>query len=183
MDIGSILLILGLLLLVALYIARPLLEKRSVVVSEEEHELSAVLAERDQVLNALQELDFDFALGKIPEAEYPEQRAALVTQGVNILRRLDELQGQAAQQDADSRLEAAIAARRADAQRTPALAGNGANGWRVAAVHGGGDDDLEALIANRRRQRNERSAGFCSQCGGPVQKSDLFCPKCGNRVG
>jgi hypothetical protein len=183
MDIGSILLILGLLVLVALYIARPLLEKRSVVVSEEEHELSALLAEQDRILNALQELDFDYALGKIPEEEYPEQRAALVTQGVNVLRRLDELQGQAQEADTDARLEAAIEARRADAQRVPAFAGNGTNGRRVPAVAGGGDDDLEALIASRRRQRNEKSAGFCPQCGGPVQKSDLFCPKCGTKVG
>jgi hypothetical protein len=131
----------------------------------------------------LQELDFDYALGKIPEAEYPEQRAALVTQGVNVLRRLDELEGQAQETDADARLEAAIAARRADAQRVPAFAGNGSNGRRVPAVAGGGDDDLEALIASRRRQRNEKSAGFCPQCGGAVQKSDLFCPKCGSKVG
>jgi predicted amidophosphoribosyltransferase len=44
------------------------------------------------------------------------------------------------------------------------------------------DDDLETLLANRRRARSEKSAGFCSQCGGPFQKSDRFCPKCGAKV-
>lgn len=84
MDIGSILLILGLLLLVTLFIARPLMEKRSVVVSQEEHELSALLAERDRLLNALQELDFDYAMGKIPEEEYPAQRSVLLQRGAEV---------------------------------------------------------------------------------------------------
>ncbi len=35
------------------------------------------------------------------------------------------------------------------------------------------------LIANRRRARSEKSSGFCPQCGKPIQKSDRFCPKCG----
>jgi len=183
MDIGSLLLILGLLLLVALFIARPLLEKRSVAVSQEEHELSAMLAERYRLLNSLQELDFDYALGKIPEEEYPAQRSLLVQQGVEILRKLDELQGVSATQDIDVRLEAAIAARRADASRLQvAVAGNGASAMRAAAHTAGPDDDLEAIIASRRRQRKEKSAGFCPQCGGPVQKSDRFCPKCGTKV-
>lgn len=184
MDIGSLLLILGLLLLVALFIARPLLEKQSVAVSQEEHELSAMLAERDRLLNSLQELDFDYALGKIPEEEYPAQRSMLVQRGVEILRKLDELQGiSAAQEDVDVRLEAAIAARRADASLVQvAVAGNGASTMRGAAINAGPDDDLEAIIASRRRQRKEKSAGFCPQCGGPVQKSDRFCPKCGTKV-
>lgn len=183
MDIGSILLILGLLLLVALFIARPLMEKRSVVVSQEEHELSALLAERDRLLNALQELDFDYAMGKIPEEEYPAQRSVLLQRGAEVLRKLDELQGTSAEQDADLRLEAAIAARRADASRVPvAIAGNGASVMRAAGVVAGPDDDLEALIASRRRQKKEKAAGFCPQCGGPVQKSDRFCPKCGTKV-
>ncbi|HWQ84225.1 MAG TPA: zinc ribbon domain-containing protein, partial [Anaerolineales bacterium] len=41
------------------------------------------------------------------------------------------------------------------------------------------DDSIEVALAQRRRQRQEKSAGFCPQCGGPVQKSDRFCPKCG----
>jgi len=172
-----------LLLLVALFIARPLMEKRSVAVSQEEHELSALLAERDRILTALQELDFDYTMGKIPEEEYPAQRAALLQQGAEILRKLDELQGVSAQEEADIRLEAAIAARRADASRMPvAVAGNGASPLRTAGVATGPDDGLEVLIASRRRQKTEKAAGFCPQCGGPVQKSDRFCPKCGTKV-
>ncbi len=184
MDIGSIFLILGLLVLVGLYISRPLLEKKSVAISQEEHEISALLAERDRLLGALQELDFDFALGKIPEGEYPSQRAALVQRGADVLRRLDEMQPETARGDVEERIEMQIAARRADAARVPA--GAGGNGSSISikpAVQAvGQDDDLETLIANRRRVRKEKSAGFCPQCGGPLQKSDRFCPKCGKKL-
>jgi predicted amidophosphoribosyltransferase len=49
-------------------------------------------------------------------------------------------------------------------------------------VHTGSDDLVEQKIANRRRERNEKSAGFCPNCGGPLQKSDRFCPKCGFEI-
>ena len=78
MDFGSFLLILGLLILVGLYISKPLLERTATIVSAEEQELSALQAERDRILTALQELDFDHTLGKIPEESYPNQRKMLL---------------------------------------------------------------------------------------------------------
>lgn len=183
MDIGSIFLILGLLLLVAIYVGRPLMERQSTAVTEEEHELSALLAERDRILNALKELDFDYTLGKIPEEDYPAQRAMLLQKGAGVLRSLDAHQngfnGQHPVEDAEARIEAAIAARRAETG-TPAKAGAARARSAPAAV--AQDDDLEALIAARRRVRKEKSAGFCPQCGEPVQKSDRFCPKCGAQL-
>lgn len=180
MDIGSIFLILGLLLLVGLFVARPLLDRRSQAVSREEHELSALLAERDQVLNALQELDFDFALGKVPENEYPAQRASLLQRGAMVLRGLDQHQTVAPTQTVEARIEDAIARRRADGAVLP---NNGAAArLKAAPVAAAQDDDLETLIANRRRERTEKAAGFCPQCGAPLQKSDRFCPKCGAKT-
>jgi len=181
MDIGSIFLILGLLVLVVLFISRPLFEKQSVSVSQAEHDLSALLAERDRILSALQELDFDYSLKKIPADEYPAQRARLVHKGADILRAIDELQAEQSTEDAEGRLEAAIAARKSGGY--PAedpgteLAGSPGADRPVSPTP---DDDLETMIAARRRTRNEKAGGFCPQCGGPVQKSDRFCPKCGS---
>lgn len=177
MDIGSIFLVLGLFVLVALFIGRPFIERKATSVSQEEHEYSALLAERDRLLNALQELDFDHALGKIPDADYPAQRTILLQQGADVLRKLDAMQAEKSSEDVEMRIEAAIAARRADAARVkavPVMAGA-----RPVPADGSPDDDLEVLLANRRRSRSEKAAGFCPQCGGPVQKSDRFCPKCG----
>ena len=187
MDIGSIFLILGLLILVGLFISRPLIERTGTSVTQEEHDLSALLAERDRLLNALQELDFDYTLGKIPDEDYPVQRASLVQRGADVLRRIDVFLAEAPIDDAESRLEAAVAARRADTRKastTPVSpSGNGLEGKSQAgAAVAEVDDDLERLLANRRRARSEKSAGFCPNCGGPVQKSDRFCPKCGATV-
>lgn len=173
MDIGSIFLVLGLLVLVGLFISRPFFERRSTPVSQAGHEQSALMAERDQILNTLQELDFDATLGKIPQADYEMQRAALVQQGAQVLRQLDAYQAVAPQDDAERRIEAVITARRAEPVR---------NGAGVMLVAASPDDNLEVLIANRRRDRSEKAAGFCPQCGNPVQKSDLFCPKCGKTL-
>ena len=180
MDIGSISLLLALSILVALFIARPLLEQQHTVTYQVEHDRSHWLAERDRTLNALQELDFDYSLGKIPEEDYPATRAWLVQSGVEILRKLDELQpGEGANSSAD-RIEAAIASRRlkqaAEAGLTAPAISNGSN--RISTP----DDALETRIAERRRQRNGKAAGFCHKCGGAIQKSDQFCPKCGAKL-
>lgn len=181
MDLGSILVLLALLVLVSLYIARPLLEKRGSAVTQEEHDLSALLAERDRMINALQELDFDYALGKIPEEDYPAQRARMLQYGAEILRKLDAYQikdhATAAQklESAEDRLEQAIA-RRAAGRLSPAVVNAG-----VADVPSA-DDQIEALIAQRRRQRQGKAAGFCHQCGSPLQQSDRFCPRCGKKI-
>jgi rubrerythrin len=137
-------------------------------VTEEEHELSALMAERDRVINSLQELDFDFKLGKIPEDDYPIQRASLLQKGADILRKIDTLAPQTASaQDTEARLERAIAARRADAANTkPEVS----------------DDDLESMISSRRKGRTNKSAGFCPRCGKPVMVTDRFCPSCGKSL-
>lgn len=178
MDLGSIFLILGLLVLVGMFIARPLVERKAAGLSQEDHEYSGLMAERDRILIALQELDFDFALGKIPEGDYPPQREDLLQHGAEVLRKLDTFRPEAANADIEARLEAAIAARRADAAPVqPAPNGSG------RSLPHSPDDALEAIIASRRRERSEKAGGFCPKCGRPVQKSDYFCPRCGAKTG
>jgi rubrerythrin len=190
MDIGSVFLLLALLLLVGLFISRPLFERKAIAVTQEEHELSSLMAERDRILTALHELDFDHALGKIPEDDYPSQRSSLLQRGANILRRLDEYSEQASDIDFEARIEAAIAARRAETgrsrvRRRPArvdAGGNTPDDKQIQETMGStaaSNDGLEARIAARRRSRRDKAAGFCPQCGRAVQKSDLFCPNCG----
>ena len=170
MDIGAIFLLLAVIFIAGLLVASPFLEnRRMAVVSAEEQELSALMAERDRLITALQEIDFDHTLGKIPAEDYPATRAELMQHAAEVLRKLDAFQVlQAAPVDAESRIEAVIAARRADAaQQKPTS----------SAFQS--DDDLEALIASRKAVRKEKSAGFCTQCGKAVLRSDRFCPNCG----
>ena len=168
MQIAAILLTLGVIILVGLYLYAPFLERRSRRVTAEEHELSALLAERDRAINSLQELDFDFKLGKIPEGEYPTQRAELLQKGADILRQIDSFSPQpGSAQDTESRLESAIAARRADGS---------------AVSQELTDDDLESMIIDRKKSYREKAIGFCPNCGKPIATSDRFCPSCGNTL-
>lgn len=194
MDLGSIFLILALLILVGLFIGRPLIEDAKIVIKQEEnkdHNRSMLMAERDRILNALQELDFDHALGKIPEEDYPQQRNVLLQRGATILRELDNLAVEKEPEAAEARLEAAVAARRADMAKTsgrelePAAVTPNGHGVIVEHKPSGlqsADDDLEVILAQRKRMRQDKAVGFCSQCGSPIQKSDLFCPKCGSKT-
>jgi hypothetical protein len=168
MELTAIFFSLAVLILVGMFLYAPFMERRARGVTEEEHELSALMAERDRVINALQELDFDFRLGKIPEDDYPTQRASLLQKGADILRKIDTLAPQAASaQDTEARLERAIAARRADASN---------------AKPDVSDDDLESMISSRRKGRTNKSAGFCPKCGKPVMVTDRFCPSCGKSL-
>ena len=175
MELTAILFSLAVLILVGIYLYAPFMERRARRITEEEHEISSLMAERDRVINALQELDFDFQLGKIPEEDYPAQRTGLLQKGADILRKIDSLAPNGsgadrypdAQGDVETRIERAISARRADA----ALA-------RVEVT----DDDLESMISSRRKSRTNKSAGFCPRCGKPVMVTDRFCPSCGKSL-
>jgi hypothetical protein len=170
MDIGVILLTLSVLLLVVLFIIWPFFDSRKSTSTPQAQELSALMAEQDRVLTALQELDFDNSLGKIPAEDYHPQRAELVQRGVDALGKIDALSSKPVpMDDAEKRIEAAIAARRADASMPVSQS--------VDA-----DDDLESLIAARRSERKEKSGGFCPNCGRSILSSDRFCPNCGKVI-
>jgi len=71
-------------------------------------------------------------------------------------------------ESATDQIESAVAARRADLSAAPASVRD--------------DDDVEALIATRRKARKEKSGGFCPRCGKPILVSDRFCPHCGKSI-
>jgi hypothetical protein len=159
MEIGAIFLLLVVLVIIVLFIAQPFSGKWRIK-PQNSREISALLAERERALNALQELDSDHALNKVPAEEYSAQRASLLQKGSDILRKLDELQGSQIKP-----LEKPI---------------NTAPAPIPAKLLS--DEDLEDLVARRRSSNPKKSAGFCSRCGKPILQSDLFCPSCGQVV-
>jgi hypothetical protein len=169
MDPSAIFFVLAVLILVGMYLYAPFVGRTRRLGSQQDHLTSSLLAERDRIINALQELDFDFKLGKIPADDYPSQRTELLQKGADVLRQLDALQPSmtTSRPDAQSRLENAVA--------TDAIPeGDGQSALT--------DDDLESMIAARRKQRKEKSAGFCPRCGQPVLLADRFCPACGKSL-
>jgi len=165
MDIGSLLLSLALLLLVGFIVARPILEQRGA----REKEISRadqLVAERESLLTALRDLDFDHATGKISDEDYAPQRAQLVAQGVAVLKQLDALRPALREDTASAadEIERAVAARRKT---------------RAAATV---EDQIEAEVAARRKPVPAANAVICPNCGASAQPGDRFCPKCGQTL-
>lgn len=151
MDIGSILIALGLLAVVTAYLARPLVERRGQPESEESHQLSVLLAERDRVLSALQDLDMDYSMDKVTADDYTRQRRELVQQGARILRRLDEQYGQSDESAVDSMssLAAEIEA-------------------EVSSLRKTGPHQDENSFCPACGQRIQEEDRYCTHCGEPL---------------
>lgn len=149
MDVNSILFILSLLILVILYVSQPFVTQRSVSVTTTDREVSSLLAERERILEALEELDFDNSMGKIPEENYPTQRARMIQQGAKVLQQLDTYH-----------------------QANPGLQTD-------IQAQDKSSDDLEAMIAKRKKGGSKKSGAFCHNCGRHFEPSDHFCANCG----
>ena len=147
-------------------------------------------------LISLQELDFDFKLGKIPSEDFPTQRANLLQKGADILRKIDERtsqQGSTPQSAgvdkknpsrrkekprvSSSRPEASAAVQNLDERIERAIAAPRVDTSITSSELT--NDALESMISARRRVHKEKSAGFCPKCGKPVLISDRFCASCG----
>ena len=174
MELGTLFILLSLLIIVALYVLSPFTRRSSRPVEDNLERLS-LLTERERVLEALQELDFDAALGKVPAEEYPARRTELLEKGAGILRQLDALAPSTSSGRSAPKKKKDIA-------------------WKVETGHAAlpaetsaksaplSDEDVEDLIAKRRSGRKDKAAGFCPKCGKPALQSDLFCPSCGEAL-
>jgi hypothetical protein len=159
MDLGAIFLLLGVIVLVVVFVAQPFTQRWRAKVQSEQA-ISVLLANRENALSALQELDFDYKLGKILPEEYSIQRASFLQMGAEALRRLDEIK----------------AARPAPIEVPVKPAA------RVKAIKPLADEDLDELVAKRRSARKQNATGFCPKCGKPILHSDRFCSSCGQVV-
>ncbi len=149
MDLGSLLIMTGLGLLVVVFLARPLLDRRVAGATADDHQLSALQAERDKILTMLREIDMDQAMGKIGAQDFQLQRAALMAHGAAVLRELDArgvvlAEGAPEPPDLEAAIEAAVAARRGAARM-------GGPGF--------------CTRCGQPLQPNDR---FCARCGAPV---------------
>jgi len=176
MDIGSIFLLLGILVVVVVFIFQPFIDERrhrvlitqAVPALEKEMHISAMLAERERILRALQELDFDYSLGKIPEEDYPTQRQFLLHKGAEIIKKLDEIGGDEKSIDQIQRIEAILGTNQANSEDNQEFFEK--------------DVDVESMIAARKRTKESKPDGFCPKCGKPISKNDKFCSKCVNTL-
>jgi hypothetical protein len=160
MDLGSLFIFFALVLLTILYISNPFYEKPHPISKTDVIPFdSRLLTEKEYLFNALNELEENYSEQKIGKEDYQIQRELYITKEIEVM---EQLKRQAAYRDS--------------------LAAQDVNSSTKDAEGDIMNDPLEAIIGERRRIRKDRGAGFCSKCGGPLQKSDRFCWKCGNKT-
>src|SRR5574340_807866 len=109
MDLGSVMLILALALGVGIFVSLPLARRdanEKLVADRKkldstDHVRSSLLAERDRLITALQELEFDQALGKIPEERSEEHTSELQSPKELVCRLLLEKKKEKGKKDAE----------------------------------------------------------------------------------
>jgi hypothetical protein len=169
MDLGFIFLAIAVIGLVIFIVAQPFFE-RSRPVASSNVEAEQLGAERDAILAAVRDLDFDHVTGKITDDDYVAQRADLMARGADILKRLDTT----GVVDDSQVIEQAIAARR----HSPARAAT-----PEAAVLRCPDCGTPYKAGDRFCSGCGRSLTLtCGQCGSSVTANDRFCGKCGAPV-
>ncbi len=168
MDTGSLLLITAIIILVIFIVSRPFYTTEPTArvnpapgSADPDYELSELMVEKERLLSALRDLDTDHDLGKIPDTIYHEQRERLLREAALNLRLIDGLEHAVSEDD---------------------IPGISVSGPEVKTTPPQKWDEIEGQIAERRRKRSEKSAGFCPHCGKVLQKSDYFCPTCGAKV-
>ncbi len=174
MTIGSILFGVSILILVGLFVGRPLMFPK-VELSEHQSERLTLLKQKATLLESIQSLDFDHETGKIPTDVYESQRVQLVKDAATVIQQLEtaptsptgksRTRGQAVSHsngssdesilDLDAKIEAAISR------------------VRVGA----------AAPTNLTATKNASAKGqFCSQCGSSLDADDIFCSSCGHKL-
>ena len=179
MEIAVALMGLALVVAVAAYIAAPFTARPREIAAPEESSQERLLAERNTVLTAIRDLDFDFQTGKLLEVDYRTVREKYAVRGVAILKELDVLP------EPDGKLEAPDRRQKAGAMDEIEVA---VQARRRARSHvssrAAEDDDIEAAVRARRQsaRRNPKAeiqALQCPACGNPIDSIDKFCARCG----
>lgn len=165
MDSGALLLLLAFGLIAGVYIIHPFIaEKRGGLnryargtenAQTYNQEISSLLAQKEQMLTVIQELDFDRDTGKLPEDLHRTQRVEMLQKAAAILKQLDELGYKEQEKKARS---------------------------GISNISKLDYDDLDELIARRKLAKTSKAEGFCTKCGNAIQASDRFCPKCGKTI-
>ena len=115
-----------------------------------------LVSQRDTTYQALKELEFEYNLGNLSDADYADLRERYRTQAAGVLQKLD------------------TATEHIDLEDAPPAALAGSPGTRCPSCS-------EAIVEGDSycARCGARLGAHCRDCGQPVLEEDRFCPACG----
>jgi hypothetical protein len=154
MTTGSFLIVFLILVLSGMFIARPFFTRSNLSGRSSSSIQDSLIAERERLLSAIEELDLELDLNKISPKEHSRNRDLLLAEAAGIIKQLDNLKP--GQKTGKAK------------KQTPAADPK--------------SDELEKMIAERRQQLRAEKSLVCNNCGGGVLIGDLFCSHCGETL-
>ena len=158
MNLGAIFVGLALVVLVISFVISPFREKTSRKLAPAASNDANPASQREQVILALRDLDFDYQTEKIGEDDYARTRTQLLAEAAEFIQ---------AEQREDARIEDLIRARREAAspsQKCPECGRQLRSGDLICPGCG-------SITTVR-----------CQSCGQANRPDDNFCTKCGTRL-
>ena len=143
-------------------------------------EVEDLHSQREAVYGAIKELDFEYQLGNLSQADYQDLRSEYRQRAAAVLKAMDDLgepkpQKASTGPDWDERIEAAVLSLRAKRGPTPArLKGQG----RFCPSCGTAAEPEDRFCA----ACGNPFGRSCLGCGAGLEPGDAFCPICGTRV-
>jgi hypothetical protein len=88
----------------AIYTITPFLDKslRKIELPQGYNEKQNLLYQKEEVLGAIQDLEYDYTMKKMTEADYLQQKEKLIQEAVELLKKLDKIEEPETRHAADS---------------------------------------------------------------------------------
>ncbi len=124
------------------------------------NELKKLESERELLYATLNDIEFDYGLGKLSREDYDELKQDYKIKAASVLRRIDELGEGLPHAGLEDELEKEIiAARNLDSPK---------------------QDEIEEEILRARKHKIDKNNHLtCLNCGNEYNAGDLFCSRCG----
>jgi hypothetical protein len=145
------------------YVVWPLVQPKSAPVLVQDDRLVDLIARKDTLLQAIKELEFDYRVGKLDEADYQRFDQQLRRQAIGLLQQIEKVAPESA--SLDDRLEQEIARLRKTS-----------DGERIRAKPS--PLPSPAPVADGATPGAARTR-YCTNCGEPLSPAHKFCANCG----
>jgi len=176
MSIAAIFIGLALLIITIPVVAGPVVNaKREREFLIDEPDVPDEQEHYQQILLALRDLDFDHELGVVGDEDYAELRAQMLAEAAAAR----EAAGIEPAEDIESRIEAAVRARREQKVSPPPIPIESESESGLACYHCGADMEKEDKFCTI---CGSAAAPLCPSCGHQADPGDQFCAGCGTSL-